>query len=72
MANILLAWWNAGELGGFDPMDTWGLEAAIQDEVITLFGFIVRSNGYPSAYRDRSEFEDLIRIWRPYLFAAQA
>jgi hypothetical protein len=63
-ANFLLAWWNAGELGGFDLTDTWGVDAAIREDMITLFGFVARHSEYPSAYSFRSEFEDLVRLWQ--------
>jgi hypothetical protein len=64
-ANFLLAWWNAGELGGFDLTDAWGLDEALREDLVTLFGFIARNKIYPSAYSFRSEFEDLVRLWRP-------
>ncbi len=64
-ANFLLAWWNAGELGGFDLTDAWGLDEALREDLATLFGFIARNKVYPSAYSFRSEFEDLVRLWRP-------
>jgi hypothetical protein len=28
VANFLLAWWNAGECGGFDLTDVWGVDTA--------------------------------------------
>lgn len=28
-ANFLLAWWNAGSLGGFDRTDLFGVDSAI-------------------------------------------
>lgn len=64
VANFLLAWWNAPELGGFDLTDCWGLDGRIRDDIITVFGFIARHNEYPSAYSFRSEFEELVKQWR--------
>ncbi len=72
VANFLLALWNAGDLGGFDLTDTWGLDAALRDDVVTLFGFIARNRNYPSDYSFRSEFEDLVRQWRAHLLAKDA
>jgi hypothetical protein len=64
VANFLLAWWNAKELGGFDLTDLWGLDTALREDLIVLFGFIALHQVYPSAYSFRSEFEDLVRLWR--------
>ena len=64
-ANFLLAWWNAGGLGGFDLTDAWGVDASIREDMITLFAFIARHSEYPSAYSFHSEFEELVRLWRP-------
>ena len=69
VANFLLAWWNAGELGGFDLTDAWGVDGAIQDDMVTLFAFIARHNVYPSSYSFRPEFEELVRLWRPGVLA---
>jgi hypothetical protein len=68
-ANFLLAWWNAAELGGFDFTDAWGVDGAAQDDMVRLFGFIARHSVYPNAYSFRSEFEDLVRRWRPEVLA---
>lgn len=64
-ANFLLAWWNAGDLGGFDLTEAWGLDEALREDLVTLFGFIARNKAYPSAFSFRSKFEDLVRQWRP-------
>lgn len=64
-ANFLLAWWNAGGLGGFDLTDAWGLDDSLREDLVTLFGFIARNKVYPSAYSFRTEFEDPVRRWRP-------
>lgn len=68
-ANFLLAWWNAGDLGGFDLTDAWGVDAAIREDMITVFAFVARNSEYPSAYSFRSEFEELVALWRPAVVA---
>jgi hypothetical protein len=68
-ANFLLAWWNAGELGGFNLTDTWGVDTAIREDMITVFGFVARNSEYPSAYSFQPEFEELVRLWRPGVVA---
>jgi len=70
VANFLLAWWNAGDLGGFDLTETWAVDGAIRDDMVTLFGFIARTREYPSAYSFRSEFEELVRLWRGNVLSA--
>lgn len=37
-ANFLLAWWNAGDNGGFDLTDLWGVDSAIAADMQTVFG----------------------------------
>ena len=71
-ANFLLAWWNAGDLGGFDLTEAWGLDEALREDLVTLFGFIARNKVYPSAFSFRSEFEDLVRLWRPQALSGDA
>jgi hypothetical protein len=71
-ANFLLAWWNAGDLGGFDLTDAWGLDDALREDLVTLFSFIARNKIYPSAYSFRSEFEDLVRQWRPQVLSDES
>ena len=68
-ANFLLAWWNASDLGGFDLTEAWGLDEALREDLVTLFGFVARNNVYPSAFSFRSEFEDLVRQWRPQVLS---
>ncbi|WP_062098329.1 hypothetical protein [Caulobacter sp. CCH5-E12] len=67
-ANFLLAWWNAKDLGGFDLTDMWGVDEALSDDMVSVFRFVSRHNEYPSTYSFRSEFEELVRLWRPHLF----
>lgn len=69
VANFLLAWWNAGDLGGFDLTEAWGLNEALREDLVMLFGFVARNKVYPSAFSFRSEFEDLVRQWRPKVLA---
>jgi len=70
-ADFLLAWWNAGDLGGFDLTEAWGLDDTLREDLVTLFGFIARNKIYPSSYSFRSEFEDLVRQWRPEIVSDQ-
>ena len=66
-ANFLLAWWNAGELGGFGLTQLWLLDDRAATDMIQVFAFIARKNLYPDAVMDRAEIEALVRRWRPDL-----
>ena len=71
VANFLLAWWNAPDLGGFDLTDAWGLDESLRENLVTVFGFIALNKVYPSAFSFRSEFEDLVRQWRPHTLSQE-
>ena len=40
VANFLLAWHNAEENGGSDPVDLWNVDADIAADMLTLLQFI--------------------------------
>ena len=68
-ANFLLAWWNASSLGGFDLTELWLLDEQHSRDILQVFAFISQNNVYPDALGLRSEFDELIRLWRPHLAA---
>src|SRR5438046_5003885 len=37
VANFLLAWWNAGECGGFDFTDLWNVDMEIAEDMVRIF-----------------------------------
>lgn len=67
VANFLLAWWNSDTCGAFKLTEIWGVDLQIAEDMISVFELFAFSREYPHAYGDRSEFEDLIRAWRPKL-----
>lgn len=70
-ANFLLAWWNAGDLGGFDPTDLWRLDDRTAGDLLIALGYLRRHQDYPTALGvDRARLEGLIRRWRPGLAGA--
>lgn len=71
-ADFILAWWNAGSLGGFDIADLFAVDRAIAADMALVFTWVAgRSNAeYPSVYR--ADIEDLIRIWRPQVWQRSA
>lgn len=68
-ANFLLAWWNAASLGGFDLTELWLLDEQHSRDILQVFAFISQNNVYPDTLGLRSEFDELIRLWRPHLTA---
>ncbi len=67
VADFLLAWWNAGECGGFDLTSLWGVDAAIAEDMAIVFGFVARSHSYPDALGYNQQFQSIVRTWRPDL-----
>jgi hypothetical protein len=69
VANFLLAWWNAGDCGGFDFTDLWMVDRAIADDILTVAQLISVRHEYPTAYGYGPQFEQLVADWRPQLLA---
>ena len=67
VADFLLAWWNAGECGGFDLTILWFVDRSIADDMVTVFGYVARANAYPDALGFNTEFQSIVRGWRPEL-----
>jgi hypothetical protein len=65
VANFLLAWWNAGDCGGFDLTDLWMLDGAISEDILTVLRLIAVRHDYPTAYGLGPQFEQLVADWRP-------
>jgi hypothetical protein len=66
-ADFLLAWWNAGQCGGFDLTSLWGLDDSICNDMHVVFGYIARAQHYPDTLGLGPEFEAVVRMWRPEL-----
>lgn len=69
VANFLLAWWNAADLGGFDLTDLWNVDRAIGEDMVIVFNWLATSGQqqYPDRYKD--QFEQLVRLWRSKILA---
>jgi hypothetical protein len=67
VANFLLAWWNAGECGGFDLTDLWGVDASIAADMVSVFALVAERNKYPDTLGYGKQFEAIVRAWRPAL-----
>ncbi|MDE1161167.1 MAG: hypothetical protein PW792_04375 [Acidobacteriaceae bacterium] len=69
VADVLLAWWNPEECGGFDLTKLWALDTAIAADVVTITGLISRVHQYPDSLGYKSRFDQLIRARRKPVFA---
>ena len=67
VADFLLAWWNAGECGGFDLTNLWGVDASIAEDMVIVFGYVARTHSYPDALGYNEPFQSIVRTWRPEL-----
>lgn len=65
-ADFLLAWYNAGSNGGWDPSDLWAVDRAIADDMMTVLGLIHRGpiGKYPNDWGFRKEIEAVWDLWR--------
>jgi hypothetical protein len=67
VAAFLLAWHNARDNGGWDPVDLWDLDRAIVDDILITLALIARSRFYlgdpgpGSQYRP--QIEAIIKQW---------
>lgn len=69
VANFILAWWNADSLGGFDLADIRAVDRDIARSMAIVVARLAEALAaeYPEAYR--AEIENLIRLWRPEVWA---
>lgn len=67
VADFLLAWWNAGQCGGFDLTNLWAVDDAIAEDMATIFRLVARANSYPDTLGYGPQFEAIVRDWRPEL-----
>ncbi|CAJ0802724.1 hypothetical protein LMG7141_04150 [Ralstonia condita] len=67
VADFLLAWWNAGQCGGFDLTNLWAVDDAIAEDMAIVFRLVTRANSYPDTLGYGPQFEAIVRAWRPEL-----
>lgn len=72
VADFLLAWWNAGECGGFDITAAWGVDTSIAADMVEVFALAVARNAYPDEYGYGPDFERIVAAWRPALLKGGA
>ena len=71
VANFLLAWWNAGECGGFDLTDVWGVDTSIAVDMLRVFALLAGCHRYPDAMGYGKHLEAIVRAWRPAAEASE-
>ncbi len=64
VADLLLAWHNAGENGGFDFTTFWALDDALVADSLRLITWISRSQVYPDELGYGDTFQAIWRAWR--------
>lgn len=64
VANFLLAWYNAEENGGWDPVDMWSVDASIADDMLAVARLIRESHRYPDGLGFGDEMVRVWRMWR--------
>lgn len=67
VANFLLAWWNAGSCGGFDPTDLWAVDASIAADMLAVIVLVSQKRRYPDDLGYGKQFEAIVRAWRSSL-----
>jgi hypothetical protein len=64
VASFLLAWHNAEDNGGWDPVDLWNVDSAIADDMLVVLQLIRRTHQYPGEIGFQPEIEAVWRMWR--------
>ncbi len=70
VADFLLAWWNAGQCGGFDLTHLWQLDDELARAIQVVIGVIARTRRYPDTLGYGPAFEAVVAAWRPELLDA--
>ncbi len=63
VASFLLAWWNAGECGGFDLTNLWNLDLEIVEDMQRVLLILPGYHNYPDKLGLGGRFEKLARSW---------
>jgi ParB family transcriptional regulator, chromosome partitioning protein len=64
VADFLLAWHNAEENGGWNPVDLWNVDAAIADDMLAVVRLIRESHQYPDDLGFGEEIKAVWNLWR--------
>ena len=64
VADFLLAWHNAEENGGWDPVDLWQLDSGIAQDILLVTTFIAVERKYPDDLGFAPEIAEVWNLWR--------
>lgn len=64
IADLLLAWHNAGESGGFDFTSFWAIDDSLVADSLRLITWISRSRVYPDELGYGDQFQAIWKAWR--------
>jgi ParB family transcriptional regulator, chromosome partitioning protein len=64
VADFLLAWHNAEENKGWNPVDLWNVDDAIADDMISVLGLIRQTHRYPDDLGFGEEMRAVWKSWR--------
>lgn len=64
VADFLLAWWNAPDLGGFNLARLWAVDTSITNDMLTVCALISRASAYPNEIGYEEDFRTIVRVWR--------
>jgi hypothetical protein len=64
VADLLLAWYNAGENGGFDLTSLWAIDDALVADSLRLITWISHSRVYPDELGYGDQFKAIWKAWR--------
>jgi hypothetical protein len=64
VADFLLAWHNAEENGGWNPVDLWQLDTGIAQDIILVTAFIAVEPKYPDDLGFAPEIAVVWKLWR--------
>lgn len=64
VADFLLAWHNAEENGGWNPVDLWQLDTGIAQDILLGTAFIAVEHKYPGDLCFVPEIAEVWNLWR--------
>ena len=64
VADFLLAWHNAEENGGLNPVDLWQFDTGIAQDILLVTSFIAIEHKYPDDLGFAPEIADVWKLWR--------
>lgn len=64
IADLLLAWYNAGENGGFDFTTFWALDDGLVGDSLRLIAWVSCNRAYPDELGYEDQFQVIWKAWR--------